>query len=132
MSWTGYQPMTIAQLGARLSEQANESIKWRLVLEFLEEFRHEPVEIQQSLITDEPVKCGDERFDLLLAALAEHLAYHHGFPASRWTVNPERLWIGVAWFPNNLPSARVWALAHSPAAFRRRGIFLHPEDLFRA
>lgn len=42
------------------------------------------------------MKSGDERFDVLLGALAEHLAYHHDFPAAEWTTKPERLWIGVA------------------------------------
>ncbi len=131
MSAAGYQPMTIAQLSYRLSQRGDDSIKWRLVLEFLEEFRHESTVVQETLIAPEPQDCGDPRFDLLLAAVVEHLAYHYGLNFPEWTLQQERLWIGTAWFPNNLPSARVWALAHSPAAFRRRGIFLHPDDLVR-
>jgi hypothetical protein len=33
------------------------------------------------------------------------------------------------WFPFNTPSARADALVHAPAAFRRRGIFVAPQEL---
>jgi hypothetical protein len=44
------------------------------VWEFLEEYRWEPENVQRSLLRDEPPPAGDERWDALLAALAEHLA----------------------------------------------------------
>jgi hypothetical protein len=33
------------------------------------------------------------------------------------------------WFPFNTRAARVDALVHAPAAFRRRGVFVAPEEL---
>jgi hypothetical protein len=33
------------------------------------------------------------------------------------------------WFPNELPSAKVDSFVNSPAAFRRRGIFISPQEL---
>jgi hypothetical protein len=36
-----------------------------------------PAGIQPSLLSDEPASVGDDRWDTLLAALAEHLAAEH-------------------------------------------------------
>jgi hypothetical protein len=47
------------------------------IWEFLEEYRWEPDDVQPSLLRDEPPPTGDERWDALLAALAEHLAARH-------------------------------------------------------
>ncbi|MBB5965205.1 hypothetical protein [Planomonospora venezuelensis] len=33
------------------------------------------------------------------------------------------------WFPFNTPAARVDAFVHAPASFRRRGVFIHPQEL---
>jgi len=55
------------------------------VWEFLEEYRREPDDAQPALLRDEPSPIGDERWDTLLAALAEHLAgrseLEHAFTA---------------------------------------------------
>jgi hypothetical protein len=68
---TGYHPMTLAELGGRLARTADAKVRPKLVWEFLEEFRWEPTEAQP-LLQDEPAPVGDERWDALLAALAEH------------------------------------------------------------
>ena len=74
---TGYRPMTLAQIASRLTGTADDKLRWKLVWEFLEEYRWEPPEAQPSLLEDEPAPIGDERWDALLAALAEHLAAQH-------------------------------------------------------
>jgi hypothetical protein len=33
------------------------------------------------------------------------------------------------WFPFNTRAARVDAIVHAPAAFRRRGVFVAPQEL---
>jgi hypothetical protein len=124
--------MTVARLGSAIACSDTDQRRWRLIWEFLEEFRHEPIEKLQRLLDDEPPLTGDEKFDLYLAALTEHLAYHNALKNPSWTMQTHRLWIGKVWFPTDLPGAKVWALAHSPAAFRARGIFIHPDDLIRA
>jgi hypothetical protein len=48
-----YEPMTLARLGTLLSG-ADDSVRWRLVAEFLEEYRWEPVESRAGLLEDEP------------------------------------------------------------------------------
>jgi hypothetical protein len=71
---TGYHPMTLAELGGRLVRTSDAKVRWKLVWEFLEEYRWEQAEAQPLLLLEEPTLVGDERWDALLAALAEHLA----------------------------------------------------------
>jgi hypothetical protein len=63
-------PMTVADLAEHLSRAADVKTRLKLVWEFLEEYRWEPDDVQPSLLRDEPTPTGDERWDVLLAALA--------------------------------------------------------------
>ena len=105
---------------------ATDSWRWRLVAEFLEEYRWEPVGQRLALLTDEPGRTGDERWDVFLAALAEHVAARDGRRAPGWA---EQRSLRQFWFPFNTRAARVDAIVHAPAAFRRRGVFVAPEEL---
>ncbi len=120
-----YRAMMLADL-ARLLPDASRSDRWRLVAEFLEEYRWEPIESRQELLAAEPLDTGDDRWDVLLAALAEHLAARDGRGAPAWS-EPRRL--RRFWFPFNTPAARVDAMVHAPAAFRRRGVFVSAYEL---
>jgi hypothetical protein len=120
-----YQPLSLARLGALLAG-ADESRRWRLVAEFLEEYRWEPLDTRWSLLTAEPLGTGDERWDVFLAALAEHLAARDGRGASSWV---ESRSLRRLWFPFNTRAARVDALVHAPAAFRRRGVYVAAQEL---
>jgi hypothetical protein len=71
---TPYRPMTLGDLARHLSATDDEMFRWRLIAEFLEEYRWEPADERPRLLTDEPGSTGDERWDVFLAALAEHLA----------------------------------------------------------
>ncbi len=120
-----YRAMMLADL-ARLLPDASRSDRWRLVAEFLEEYRWEPIESRHELLAAEPLGTGDDRWDVLLAALAEHLAARDGRGAPAWS-EPRRL--RRFWFPFNTPAARVDAMVHAPAAFRRRGVFVSAYEL---
>jgi hypothetical protein len=120
-----YQPMTLAGLGGYLRDQ-DAGTRWRLIAEFLEEYRWEPAETRVRLLAEEPEPTGDERWDVLLAALAEHLAARDSHGAPTWS---ETRALRRFWFPFNTPAARVDAFVHAPAAFRRRGLFVAPQEL---
>ena len=120
-----YRAMTLVDL-ARLLQAASPSDCWRLVAEFLEEYRWEPVDRRHQLLSIEPPRTGDERWDVLLAALAEHLAARDGRGAPAWS---EARRLQRFWFPFNTPAARVDAVVHAPAAFRRRGVFVSAHEL---
>lgn len=80
------------------------------------------------LVEDEPALTGNQRFDVLLAAAAEHVAARHGQPGPLWTITVERF-LPMGWWVSDLPSVRAFALVGTPPSFRRRGIYLDRHDL---
>ena len=123
---TGYRPMTLADLAGRLVRTADSKVRWKLVWEFLEEYRWESTEVQLTLLQDEPAPTGDQRWDALLAALAEHLAAKHDAAPPPWT---ELRVLHRPWFPAELAIQRAEALVWAPAAFRKHGVYLSARDL---
>ncbi len=123
---TSYRPMTLADLGRRLASVDDAKTRWKLVWEFLEEYRWEPDDVQLLLLWDEPPATGDERWDVLLAALAEYLAAQHDRAAPEWT---EMRVLQRPWFPAELEIQRADALVWAPAAFRKHGVYLSARDL---
>jgi hypothetical protein len=116
-----YQPMTIAGLAAFVAAEPDFDTRWRLVVEFLKEYHREPAGKRQRLLTDTPGPVGDERWDVLFAGLAEHLAMQDGKDGPQWSASRG---LRRFWFPFDAPGARAQALVHAPAAFRRRGVFI--------
>ena len=123
---TSYRPMTLADLGRRLARVNDAKTRWKLVWEFLEEYRWESPGTQAALLVDDPPSVGDERWDALLAALAEHLAAKHDLAPPSWT---ELRVLRRPWFPAELRVQRADALVHAPAAFRKHGVYLAAADL---
>ena len=118
--------MSLAELAGRLARTDDGKVRWKLVWEFLEEYRWEPADIQPSLLQDEPAPVGDERWDALLAALAEHLASQHDLAPPEWA---ESRILVRPWFPAELQIQRAEALVWAPAAFRKHGVYLSARDL---
>jgi hypothetical protein len=118
--------MTIAKLAAFVAAEADFDARWRLVVEFLKEYRHEPAGQRQRLMADMPGPTGDERWDVLFAGLAEHLATGDRQDAPGWAAART---LRRFWFPFDTPGARAQALVHAPAAFRRRGVFVADYEL---
>lgn len=124
-----FQPAEIAELARQIRRHPDdEETRLRLCLQFLDDFRDAAAEARSALLAAPPRSTGDRRWDAFLAALAEHLAYHHGLPVPRWTGRNDRT-LDTSWFVCDLPSVKAAALAESPAAFRGRGIFI-TEDFF--
>lgn len=116
-----YQPMTLADLARLVAAEAGFDSRWRLVVEFLKEYHQEVAGARLRLLEDAPGPVGDERWDVLFAGLAEHLAMRDGRVAPDWAATRG---LRRFWFPFDTPGARAQALVHSPAAFRRRGVFV--------
>jgi hypothetical protein len=123
---TGYRPMTLGDLAGRLARTADSKIRWKLVWEFLEEYRWEPADVQASLLQEEPASVDDEQWDALLAALAEHLAAQHDLAPPPWA---DLRVLRRPWFPAELKTQRADALVWAPAAFRKHGVYLSARDL---
>ncbi|HEX5292982.1 MAG TPA: hypothetical protein VFX25_29275 [Streptosporangiaceae bacterium] len=116
-----YRPMTIARLAAFIAAEPDFDTRWRLVVEFLKEYHREPAGDREALLADAPGLTDDERWDVLFAGLAEHLAMRDGRGAPDWSASRG---LRRFWFPFDTPGARAQALVHAPAAFRRRGVFV--------
>jgi len=103
---------------------------WRLaVRDFLDDFLRAEPALRQALLTDEPPPF-DDVGDVYLAALAEHLAFHHDLVRPAWSVDPRRF-LSRMWFASEAPGLQATAIQQSPAAFRRRGLFIGATTLQR-
>jgi hypothetical protein len=120
-----YRALTIVGLG-KLLTGTDDNRRWRLIAEFLEEYRWEPMDARAALLREEPESTGDQHWDVFLAALAEHLASRDGRGAPDWA---EGRRLRRFWFPFNSRAARVDAIVHAPVAFRRRGVYVAPQEL---
>jgi hypothetical protein len=118
--------MTVADLAVHLSQTTDEKTRWKMFWEFLEEYRWELSDAQTALLMEDPPFVGDERWDALLAAVAEHLAAKHDLAPPSWT---ELRVLARPWFPAELRIQRADALVHAPAAFRKHGVYLAAADL---
>ena len=74
-------------------------------------------------LAEEPPLTGDPRHDAYVGALGEHFALHAGIDRPAWVTRPERF-LDRFWFKSGVRGFRAIAIAQSPAAFRRRGIFI--------
>ena len=95
--------------------------------EFAPALRHErPVLLEQ-----EPPLTGSPEWDVFVAALAEHLAFHAAIDAPVWVFNDELKPLDRYWWPvhGSLASMRPAALALSPAGFKRRLIAIDGREL---
>lgn len=115
-----------------VAERAREGEDFRVaVREFLDEFALLPrTDLQARAVSARPCLTGNRRHDAYLGALAEHLAAVRGLDRPAWAVEPERF-LDRFWFPSDVSGFRALAIAQSPAAFRRRGIFIAQASLDR-
>ncbi len=128
---TTFTPLTIQRLATHVAAEADADRRWLLLVEFLEEYQHEPVARHRSLIDAEPARTGDAHWDALLAGIAEWLAARDNFPAPRWVGTPDRT-LSNPWSPNKLASLRRLAADNAPPEIRRHGVLIDPYDLARA
>ncbi len=114
----------------QVAERAQAGEPWRMaVRDFLDGFALVSPAIAQALLDDEPPVL-DPVGDLYVAALAEHLAFHHQLDRPAWCVDPRRFGRRM-WFASDAPGLRATAIQQSPAAFRRRGLFIGATTLGR-
>ena len=100
--------MSLAELARFIAVEPDFDTRWRLVVEFLKEYHRELEETRQRLLTDVPESTGDERWDVLFAGLAEHLAMRDGKDAPGWAASRG---LRRFWFPFDAPGARAGARA---------------------
>lgn len=99
--------------------------------EFLDEFYVEQNQRERAaMLTEEPPLSDDDRLNAYLAAVAEHLALRNDLNVPDWALTPARF-LKRPFFPAGLESLKATLLMESPAAFRRRMIFVGADPLHR-
>jgi hypothetical protein len=133
-AWLVGHPPTDDQFTASLESVASRVVSGEDLLhavrEFLDELALMNPEQMRRAIQRRPSPTGDARFDAYLAALAEHVAAIHGLERPDWSHEPGRF-LDHFWFVSEVKGFRALALVESPAAFRRRGIFISAGSLSR-
>lgn len=127
-----HRPLSLAEIAPEIASDRPEARggRWFWVREFLRGFSDDTrsAEERRALIDEQPPETGSRDWDAVLAAVAEHLSFHHDFPCPAWVHDPDRF-AERAWFLSDLPTQRAWAVETSPASFRRRNLFVLPADL---
>jgi hypothetical protein len=120
--------MSLSEIAGAISHHSgDDATRLRLFFEF-QRGADESGAAALPLTTLEPALTGDDRFDALLAAAAEHIAARQGRPGPLWALTTDRFLVRP-WWISPLPSARTEAVLWTPAAFRRRGIYLDRHDI---
>lgn len=122
-----YEFLTLRRTAARIGLGED---PWLCIREFLDDFYTADEDQRGPMLEVSPDPLGDRRLDAYLAALAEHLAYHHRLDVPAWAMEPTRF-LEQWWFPTGFKSLHAQALVQSPASFRRRGIFVDDTELQR-
>ncbi len=117
----------LTDVAREVAATSDEHRRFRLVLEFLRGAADDDHALPL-LVMAEPARTGDQRYDALLAAVAEDLCLREGLRPPAWSQSADRVVDGF-WWVSDLPSARTRALVHSPASYRRRGIMIDRADL---
>lgn len=100
------------------------------VRDFLDQVNHIDPRGLEALIAPRPANTGDPRADALLAAIAEHLAATLALVCPAWVHEPDRF-LERFWFVSDVAGFRAVALAQTPMALKRRGIFWPARSLQR-
>lgn len=132
----GLDAVAAAALAARLLAGGEPlSARWRhCVLQLLDDYEHDlrrsGADVARRRFSAEPERTESPQVDAALAALAEHLARRDGWPVPRWAQHPAR-YASTWWFVTPLAGMHATALQQSPAAFRKRGVFITADGLSR-
>ncbi|HWF54601.1 MAG TPA: hypothetical protein VG223_08245 [Solirubrobacteraceae bacterium] len=124
------QRFTQSLAGVALRVRAGENF-FVATRELLDEFALAPADaIRRRAIELPPGPTGTPRYDAYLGALGEHLAVRHRLAIPPWTACADRF-LDRFWFVSDVKGFRALLLTESPAAFRRRGIFVSERSLIR-
>lgn len=120
-------PLTLAATAHRIVEGTELR---GAVADFLDDLRWAHDEADVGGRVDVEPRLVTPHADAYLGALAEHVAGLHRLVVPAWTRKPERF-LDHFWWPSRTVGLQARALVESPAAFRRRGIFIGRSTLQR-
>ena len=117
-------------LAATAGRMRNEQEVRPALADFLDEFQLRADDLRPSAVAQEPTPTGHREWDALLGGVAEWLAGRHGFACPGWTARDGRF-LERMWFVSGTPGFRAVALVETPAALRRRGVYIPERSLRR-
>ncbi len=120
-------PVTLAEAAHRIGTGTTLRAA---VADFLDDLRFARDDDDAAARIDEEPATRDSHTDAYLAAVAEHVAASRGLRVPPWTRCTARF-LDHFWWPSATPALHARALVESPAAFRRRGIFIGRTTLRR-
>jgi len=100
------------------------------IRDFLDQVQRRGDDELAALIRERPELTGDRKADALLAGVAEHLAAVRGLSCPGWVLGQERF-LDRFWFVSSVVGFRAVALAQTPIALKRRGVFWPARSLER-
>lgn len=115
----GGRSLSLAEVASRIA--AGEE-PLGVVRDFLDQVDRRRDDDLAVLIQPRPTPTGNREADALLAGVAEHLAAVRGLPCPAWVQEKERF-LDRFWFVSSVPGFRAVALAQTPIALKRRGVF---------
>ena len=118
---------TLREAAARVEDGEDLLI---VVREFLDQAGRATPDDLATMIDARPALTEDARADALLAGVAEYAAGNAERPCPIWTSEPERF-LDHFWFVSREPGFRAIAIAQTPVALKRRGIFWPARSLRR-
>jgi hypothetical protein len=122
------RPSSLAEVAA--SSAAHGGID-AFLREFLDAYHLESDSGRRAaMVAQEPPLLASERANAYLAAVAEHLSHADERVAPDWVEGAPRF-LHLPFFPAGLESLKATLLVESPAAFRRRLIFVGFDPLYR-
>ena len=102
----------------------------RMIVHGLPREFHALSTVDQRAALAERVPLTRTKWDALLAAMVEHVAWLHGHEPPAWVEEPERF-LDSTWVQSPIRVIRMDSLMFSPAAFLRHGAIPDPADLDR-
>lgn len=99
--------------------------------ELVERFERVDPAARRRMLAAKPVTTSSDRWDALLAALAEWLAVRAQIDPPAWAHDPDR-YLDRSWWVTPSTSMQAWEYAGSPMAFKQHGVYLHRDSLVGA
>jgi hypothetical protein len=115
----GGRSISLAEVASRIAA-GDEPLD--AVRDFLDQVDRRSDDELATLMRERPEPTGNVEADALLAGVAEHLAAVRNLRCEGWVTEPERF-LDRFWFVSSVPGFRAVALAQTPIALKRRGVF---------
>lgn len=106
----------------------HQDLAWRHFLQLSNDLVAAPADVRVALCVMEPAPTGDQRYDALLAGLAEYRLSQDGLPIPGWVQEDERV-LGTPWDVEQSKRLRDRARASTPRAFSNHGVYLAESEL---